>query len=101
MLVVLFRKQIIKTKITEIVKKLTDHNHNKYITNPEFNTFAIDVFNVKLTQATLVAKTDFDNSVSSLDSNIAANKTKKWVYWEWDKKAEIIWYELFYWQKSL
>ena len=77
MLVVLFRKQIIKTKITEIVRKLTDHNHNKYITNPEFNTCAIDVFNVKLTQATLVAKTDFDNSVSSLDSNIATNKTKK------------------------
>ena len=25
------------TKITEIEKKLTDHNHDKYITTPEFN----------------------------------------------------------------
>ena len=28
------------TKITEIKKKLTDHNHDKYITTPEFNTLA-------------------------------------------------------------
>ena len=56
--------------------KLTDHNHDKYITNPEFNTLAASVFNARLAQANLVTKTDFDNSVSSLDSKIAANKTK-------------------------
>ena len=27
------------TKISEIETKLTDHNHNKYITTPEFNNF--------------------------------------------------------------
>ena len=37
---------------------------------------AADVFNVKLTQVSLVTKTDFDKSVSSLDSKIAASKTK-------------------------
>ena len=36
------------TKNTEIEKKLTDHNHYKYITSPEFNTLAADVFNAKL-----------------------------------------------------
>ena len=64
------------TKVTEIENKLNNHNHDKYITTPEFNTLAADVFNARLAQANLVTKTDFDNSVSSLDSKIAANKTK-------------------------
>ena len=34
------------------------------------------VFNARLAQATLVAKTDFDNSASSLNSKSWANKTK-------------------------
>ena len=34
------------------------------------------MFNARLAQSNLVAKTDFDNSVSSLDSKIAENKTK-------------------------
>ena len=75
MLVVLLRKIIIQ-KLLKLKKKLTDHNHDKYITTPEFNTLAADVFNARLAQANLVTKTDFDNSVSSLDSKIAANKTK-------------------------
>ena len=28
-----------KTKITETEKKLTDHNQDKYVTTPEFNTW--------------------------------------------------------------
>ena len=31
------------TNISELEKKLTDHNHDKYITTPEFNTFAANV----------------------------------------------------------
>ena len=38
------------TKITEIEKKLTDHNHDKYITTPVFNTLAANAFNVRLEQ---------------------------------------------------
>ena len=34
------------------------------------------VFNARLTQADLVIKTDFDNTASSLNNNIAASKTK-------------------------
>ena len=72
----LVKKTDYDTKITEIEKKITDHNHDKYITTPEFNTLAASVFNARLAQANLVTKTDFVNSVSSLDSKTAANKTK-------------------------
>ena len=59
------------TKVTEIDNKFNNHNHDKYITTPEFNTLAADVFN-----ANLVKETDFGNTISSLDSKIVANKTK-------------------------
>ena len=44
------------TKISEIEKKLTDHNHDKCITTPEFNTLAADVFNARLVQADFIRK---------------------------------------------
>ena len=50
-----------------IEKKLTDHNHDKYITSPEFNALAADVFNARLAQANLITKTDFDAKLSSLN----------------------------------
>ena len=31
------------TKISEIEKKITDHNYDKYITTPEFNNLAAGV----------------------------------------------------------
>ena len=40
------------------------------------NTLAADVFNATLAQANLVAKTKFDNTVSSLNNEITVNKTK-------------------------
>ena len=55
------------TKMTEIEKKLADHNHNKYITTPEFNTLAASVFNARLAQANLMTKTDFYAKLSSLN----------------------------------
>ena len=72
----LVKKTDYDTKITEIEKKLTDHNHDKYITTPEFNTMATSVFSVRLAHAKLVTKKDFDNRVSSLDSKILVNKPK-------------------------
>ena len=42
------KKTDYNTKITETEKKLTDHNHDKYITTPEFNTLAASVFNARL-----------------------------------------------------
>ena len=57
-------------------KNLTDQNHDKYITTPEFNTLAADVFNSKLAQANLITKTDFDVKLSSLNREITGNKSK-------------------------
>ena len=55
------------TKISEIEKKLTDHNHDKYITNPEFNTFTAEVFDTRLARANLVMKTDFNTKLISFN----------------------------------
>ena len=73
----LVKKADYNTKVTEIEKKLSDHNHNIYITTPGFNTLAADVFNAILAQANLIAKTDFDGKLSSLNRKNAANKSKK------------------------
>ena len=72
----LVKKTNYNTKITEIEKKLTDHNHDKCITTPEFNTLAVDVFNARLAQANLIIKTDFDAKLSSLNKKITQNKSK-------------------------
>ena len=72
----LVKKTSYGTKISELEKKLTDHKHDKYITTPEFNTLATDVFNARLAQANLITKTDFDAKLSSLNRKITANKAK-------------------------
>ena len=72
----LVEKTNYNTKVTDIESKLNNHNQDKYITTPKFNTLAADVFNTRLAQANVVVKTDFDNTVSSLDNEIATNKTK-------------------------
>ena len=64
------------TKITEIEKKLSDPNHDKYITASEFNTLTADVFNARLAQANLIKKTDFDTKLSSLNRKITTNNSK-------------------------
>ena len=72
----LVKKTDYDVKITKLEKKLTDHNHDKYITTPEFNTLAADAFNARLAQANSITKTDFDAKLSSLNRNIIANKSK-------------------------
>ena len=64
------------TKFSELEKKLTDLNHEKYITTPEFNTLADDDFNARLAQENLITKTDFDAKLSSLNRNITSNEPK-------------------------
>ena len=60
-------------KISELKKKLADHNHDKYITTQEFNTLAVLMqyfrcFNARLAQPNLLAKTDFDAKLPSLNT---------------------------------
>ena len=73
----LVKKTDYDTKTTKIDNKFNNHNHDKYITTPEFNTLAADAFDPRLSQANLVTKTNFVNTVSSLDSKTSENKTKK------------------------
>ena len=64
------------TKTSELEKKLTDDNHDKYVAASEFNTLATDVFNTGLAQANLITKTGFDAKLSSLNRKVIENKSK-------------------------
>ena len=71
----LVKKTNYNTKISEIEKKTTDHNHDKYITTPEFNTMAASVFNARLTQANLMTKIDLDAELKKISDRVASNRT--------------------------
>ena len=64
------------TKVTEIENKLNNHNRDKYIDTQEFNKLTADVFDVRIAEASLITKTDFDANLSSLHKKITSNKTK-------------------------
>ena len=59
----LVKKADYNTKTSEIEKKVSDHNHDKYITTPEFNTLSARVFDVRLRLSNLVTATDFDTKL--------------------------------------
>ena len=54
------------TKISELEKKLTDHNYHKYAAFPEFSKLAAITLNARLAQGNLITETDFDAKLSSL-----------------------------------
>ena len=73
----LVKKTDYNTKICEIENKVNDHNHDKYITTPEFNTLAADVFKTRLTaQTDLIRKPDFDFRLKEISDRVTKNKTK-------------------------
>ena len=72
----LVKKTDYDTKITEIQNKVNDHNYDKHIANPEFNTMVASVFSARLARANLITKTDFDAKLKSLSKTITSNKTK-------------------------
>ena len=63
-------------KLMKLKRKMTDRNHDKHITTPEFNKLTAQSFAARLAQANLVTTTGFDNKLSSLNRNISSNKTK-------------------------
>ena len=73
---ILVKKTDYNTKISELETKLTDNNHDKYITISEFNNLTAENFAARLKQANLVTKTDFDDKLKSLDQKVNSNKTK-------------------------
>ena len=57
--------------------KVNDHNNDKYITTPEFNTLAADVFKARLAaQTDLIRKPDFDSKLKEISDRVTKNKTK-------------------------
>ena len=66
MLVIQSKKTEYDTKVSEIEKKVTDHDHDKYITTSEFNNLTAKSFAARLAQANLVRKTDFDTKLIRL-----------------------------------
>ena len=81
----LVKKTDCNTKINEIKKKITDHDHDKYINIPEFNKLTAENFAPILAQANLaskidignfVKKTDFDDKLKNSNKKVTSNKTK-------------------------
>ena len=58
---------------------LTDHNHDKYITTPEFDRLTTENVKARLAQADLVTKTDFDTKLQDISKKITSNKTKHFL----------------------
>ena len=61
-------------KVNEIEKKVTDHNHDKYVTTPELNTLTAENVAARLAQANLVTNTNFYIKIMSLNNTIDSNK---------------------------
>ena len=84
----LVRKTDYDTKISDIDKKVTDHDHDKYLTTPEFNTLAASVFNARLVQVDLVTKTDFDAKLRKISDRVTSSKCKHLLVENEFKKLE-------------
>ena len=63
MLVIQSKKTDCNTKINKIEKKITDFNHDRYTTTPEFNRLTAEIFAARLKQANLASKSDITNFV--------------------------------------
>ena len=70
----LVKKTDYNTKVSDIERKITDHDHDKYITTPEFNTMAASAFNARLAvKIDLIRKPEFD---FKLKGRVTLNKSK-------------------------
>ena len=56
--------------------KITNHDHDKYITTLEFNKLTTENFKARLAQANLVTKTDFDDKLQNLNRKVTSYKTE-------------------------
>ena len=72
----LVKKTDYDTKINEIENKVNEHNHDKYITTPEFNRLTTENFKARLVQANLITRTDFDTKFKKLSDRVTSNKSK-------------------------
>ena len=66
---------ISNTKNSEVENKVSDNS--KYITTQKFNKLTAEDFAVRLKQADLVSKTDFEYQLISFNRPVTSNKTNK------------------------
>ena len=88
------KKTDYNTKISKIEKKVTDHDHDKYLTTLEFNKLVAETFAARLAQANLVTKTYFDTIVKSLNRKINLSKTKHVFVENEFKKLQTFYFEV-------
>ena len=99
------KKTDYNTKISEIEKKFTDHehdtdhNHDKYITTPKFNRFTAEIFAARLKLANLVTNTKFDNKFISLNRKINSIKIRHLFVENHIKKLQTL-YSIYFRGKS-
>ena len=67
MLVIQLQKAGYSTKVNEIEKQTTDHNHDKYITTQIFNKLTSDNFTARLKKANLASKKSYFDSRDYID----------------------------------
>ena len=68
------------TKISDIEKKITDHDHDKYITTLKFNSMAASTFNARLAaQTDLIRKPEFDAKLKNISDRVFLNKYKHFL----------------------
>ena len=63
MLVIQSKKSEHNTKISETKKKIIDHDHDKYISTPEFIKLTAERFLARLAQVSLATESDIANFV--------------------------------------
>ena len=61
-------------KISEIEKKVTDYDHDKYITTSEFNNLISKSFAARLAQANLITRTNFHTKLVRFNKNLTQIK---------------------------
>ena len=89
MLAIQLKKLTITQKLIKLKKKITTgHDHDKYITNQEFNKLTSEICSARLAQANIASQsdianfvktTDFDDKLKHLNKNATSNKTKSVV----------------------
>ena len=72
----LVKKTDYNTKISKIENKVSDHDHDKYMTTSEIDILAARSFNARLAQADLVIKTYFGVTLQSLNKKILQIKQR-------------------------
>ena len=75
-LVIYLKENDYNLKIIEMEKKITDHDHDKYISTQGFNKFTSDNFTVRLAQANLASKNYIANFVKKTNFDDQLKKIK-------------------------